>query len=342
MKPRIKSHFLLWLLWIADRSTRNALFNPLHVIVKKFYVGPWTRFLEKKIQKDSAVHIRLRPRHSCVENQSFSLFRSDVDYSAIVPDETKTEDKQKIRSAYHKTFRRIPFLGELEVYTQSQVDLQEELKRRTGKFLNQLRLLRKLVWLQNRTHLTSRYHREKNELAQREIFRRLTGRHPPAKIDDWISPISQNIETLINEYMMDFHPPMVDRPIVFKSSFLGWSIVEKDIQSTSVELFQLFLTKPAAIALMSLLPDAPPSSLTVPARSHRILGELYRAILAMELLTCFSVELDAELAKPELTNWIEKLGTDLWRQDPTLAQRVFNRKTDRSQNLRSEFQGEIF
>lgn len=154
----IRVKWLQDILYHASRLTWGPRWRRFHEAVRALYLGPVTGLLSFVLRPTGQPRrfLSLVPRHSTTSSGSFHAFQSDLDLSAVFAYESEAPRREIVRR--HRNWqRRLPFLGELEVYTaQEYEELKALLSASSYPFL---RRIRKLAWMEKaRAASPSRYH----------------------------------------------------------------------------------------------------------------------------------------------------------------------------------------
>ena len=308
MKFRITNSAALELLLLADRATRGTWCAPLHGLFRSLYRGPFTRFLQWRLRLISQLPaLQLIPRHSTVQPGPFSVFRSDIDYSIVIPDDCPPHKMAGARDFYEGWRRYLPCLGELEVYTNSELRIQNELLASHGRLMAWIKLLRKFA-RDVPPEGGSRYHREKVELARAELVFQLTGKRlriPRQMVDALAAALTQfvcaNFSALAQAPALEFY-----------SEFLGWHFGAGENERG------LSLSGSAQNVFVALLPDTYNVSGAISTlRANRKIAEAYVAVAAFELILCRGVARQGKAISSESQNWMRHLEEQVFqhRQD---------------------------
>jgi hypothetical protein len=97
--------------------------------------------------KSGSLKLKVIPRHSALSRRSFNTFLSDLDISIVVPDNLEQKLTQYAKS--HSFLRRFfLFLGEVELYTQTEFEQLNILLAKHGDIYFFLRDVRKIRWME--------------------------------------------------------------------------------------------------------------------------------------------------------------------------------------------------
>jgi MoaA/NifB/PqqE/SkfB family radical SAM enzyme len=133
---------------------------------------PW---LEARLRQKSGVpdlRLFLRRGAAAPINPVYNPFFSDLDIGIILPD-LKFSDT--VASSYHEVRRKLLFLGELEIYSESEFKKLTQLSQSHGELYDLLRNGRKIFWLREESKRSKRgrrslYHRYKTVRAMRQVL----------------------------------------------------------------------------------------------------------------------------------------------------------------------------
>lgn len=297
---RLRDPLQLTLLLTLDRGTRSRAFRPLHEAVRVVYRGPLTAFLQSRLRRQAS-RLRLIPRHSATTPGRFSLFRSDIDYSAVLSGDTSAATFSRVIKTYERWQKSWLFLGEMEMYTEDEYRIQGALEKSHGELLNWIKTLRKWARVKNTKHL-SIYHREKDDIALASMKHDLTAG----------KPLETGIEEFLETRFGVFFQPVTQAS--WTSAYLGWTLGENGLALRS---------EPMAV-LLSLLPDwedAPAvwKPLIEQLRRKAVVASAYAAVAANEFIVCRSVARTGG-SNAGLERWMRSLRTDIQTFDPKLAE----------------------
>ncbi len=264
----------------------------------------------------------MQARHSVHHKKKFRIFSSDLDYSIIVPSDLSSELYARLRHCYDFWHRVFPFLGEIEIYTQKEFRLQQNLQKEIGTLLVLLRLLRKWRWQFEAFKISNdTYHREKARRSMQHIFSELTdhyseGLHAKNRRSGFELVLGETLFSAVEEKLREFwrgrgiHMEQWGSDFYGYSPYLQWWIKQHcgDLMS-----FELRLTPEAARFLFAILPDDPVplfreshSELTDISMSSG-LSHIRAALAAHEFLTNRSFGRIVDQPPPTLLPWIEHL-----------------------------------
>jgi hypothetical protein len=233
---------------------------------------------------------------------TFNVFRSDIDYTLIISEDMGHE-AARLYSVYEVWRRNLPMLGELEIYTQAEVDQRERLMLTHGPLLTYIQMLRKWSRLHKERH-SSPYHCEKSELARARILAHIA---PSAG-----SSASARLGAGLRDFLareFGIRTP-IEMPARFESAslFLGWSLATED---HSPHPSRLTLPAPQLAVLLALLPDYNHRGEILDLRREPKIAAAYAAVVMDELLICRSVARDPRRKEPDLAHWLSHLEREL-------------------------------
>lgn len=144
---RLRSNLLLRALDLAARITSLSFFKPIHEIVRRVHSVFGEPLLRASFRSrfPDVLHVQLR--HSQTRFGDYHFLLSDVDVSIIVRDETRTDALTAIGSHYECLRQRLLFLGELEIYTQSEMSAKTQIEFAWPNLIELFRLTRKFSWI---------------------------------------------------------------------------------------------------------------------------------------------------------------------------------------------------
>ncbi len=181
----IESPWLRKLLSIASKHSERRIFKPFHEAVRLFYLGPGALFLEKilrpkNIKKED---FKLLIRHSSKTRNDFNAFLSDIDLTVVMADSC-IEDATQVVKRYHFTKAFLLAVGELEIYSNSELLAYQRQLDIFGDLYLWVRGIRKLAWMEKAlTEAPSDYHRLK---ARRSIAKILSNTNISESSDETI------------------------------------------------------------------------------------------------------------------------------------------------------------
>jgi hypothetical protein len=299
------------ILGYLDSWTDSILFWPLHNSVRLFYLHFFTPFFEWLVQWSSGIEVlELVPRHSVRSASNFKIFRSDLDYTVLIPQGLGADSVKKIKAVYKKWRDIFLFIGELEINTREEFEVRSHLKEQYRAYIEPIYLLRKWKYLEREIqNAPTAYHRNK---AVKSLTRVAEQFGIPSQL-----VLDKNVGVLIGEFFearlstLKSSLPIRSTESDFTnqtfSHFLGWNISMHMPMARS-----LFLSKPTTLVLASLLPDGtdflPHSKSTLmKMRHHDSLQSVCHALHAYELMVCRSVErTSSELNEGHYT-WVNHL-----------------------------------
>ncbi|MFN8790414.1 MAG: hypothetical protein ACK5Y2_03050 [Bdellovibrionales bacterium] len=119
------------------------LFVPFHNVVRILYLYLVPFLLPARSR------VTWKTRHSAVLNNQFNVLFSDLDFDLIVPEDFSDLELQQTLGGYAKRKRYLRFLGEIEVYLESEYREKIELEKSKGRLLKFVRNFRKMQWQKN-------------------------------------------------------------------------------------------------------------------------------------------------------------------------------------------------
>lgn len=326
---RISNPVLLASLRALSRLTESRGFSPFHDTARRIYTGVFTRQLESSMRKEPGLNeITLIPHHSAADGGDFNVFVSDIDYSLVVPEPFDAATTLRCIEFYARWRARLPFLGELEMYTRREWAMRKELERSHRPILQLIWHLRKFVWqTAELDSAPSAYHRDK---ARRSIIRILERAFPGApKGRATPGPelgmlLAERLDQLFPEW--DGGPsPGADAKLSAISHYLGWRVGT----AAAGDALELVLPHRELVLACALLPD---STMCFPALTEDIdrarrdpaIKASYAAIVAFELLICRSVARTkmahaATEARTRNREWMSRLRRELRIFRPDLS-----------------------
>ena len=316
--PRLSHPLVLAFMRLGEGLTSSRYLTALNRPPRFFYLNLLIPFLQRRFEGKFGVAVRLMPRHSVREAAAFDAFRSDLDLSIIAPDVTH-ESALREMARYHDRLRsKLIFLGELEVYTDQELRLRQELESRFGEILKVIHQLRKWIWQTHaaKAHFTS-YHREKSLNSAKRVLKDLLGHEPPDDPDGINRQVSERVDQLLRGHFAEISPPLSAgasrKQLNGFSKFLGWHFSELPLEGPHP---LLSLPWDTVRLLVSILPDADgwygglePEVRDLRA-NPRIRGTM-RAVATCELLLCRSVRRTSETISTDMQIWIRELETRL-------------------------------
>lgn len=168
----IRSPGLQRFLLVAAQKTDAGIGRVFHEVVRLIYLGPVLLFLSRVLRPKgiSSDKFELIARHSSTSASDFNAFMSDLDLSAVLPDEMIEYSSEVVRRFFYWK-RKLPFIGELELYSRSELEeLQKTFIEPNGVYPS-IRRVRKLSWMENLLpNAVSEYHRFKAERSISKIL----------------------------------------------------------------------------------------------------------------------------------------------------------------------------
>lgn len=168
----IRSPGLQRLLLVAAQKTDTGIGRAFHEMVRLIYLGPVLQFLARVLRPKgiSADKFDLIARHSSTSASDFNAFMSDLDLSVVLPDD-KIEYSFEVVQRFFYWKRKLPFIGELELYSRSELEELQKIFAEPNGVYPAIRRVRKLSWMENLLpNAISEYHRFKAERSISKIL----------------------------------------------------------------------------------------------------------------------------------------------------------------------------
>lgn len=252
----MKNTYYSTLLLLA-KLTNHFLFKPIHKLVANIYVKIIVPQIETHLKL--SVHdqeVYLKPRHSVKSKNNFNCFLSDLDLSVVFKDSTDKLNCVNVVRRLKELKKFLPFIGEVEIYTQLEIDelSKLQLKERSYDFL---RNLRKIIWMKKSFATgATEYHRYKALRSIDLIYKNNFSleSNSPGQLEKAITIWANAnfakelglIQTLLeqNEIL-----PMTE----VYSDFLGYNFSSQPVSTARVN--QLILEKKYIALLLALAPE---------------------------------------------------------------------------------------
>lgn len=224
MSGKIRNMTVLRCLEHMARVADTAPLSPyVNETVRGFYLKIVTPVLRIFLfDRKSNALLRLVPRHSVVERGVFNVFLSDVDYTLVIASSASEFAVSRLIERYQRLTRYFWFLGEIEVYSEKEQTVLEEIRRCDSFTINFVWRLRKLRW-QQKAHAAaaSSYHRFKAERAIRRLLVQLG-------LDAAIDPMAigaPHIAHAVNQASTYWSPEDVKAPpLEGFSNYIEWPL----------------------------------------------------------------------------------------------------------------------
>jgi hypothetical protein len=238
----------------AADATRGPRFDAIHEAFRRFFLSgiiPSVGFVLRRALRPARVS--LVARNSVLEPRNFRVFESDLDASLVFEGAVAEDSLALGRRLYARLQRWLPMLGELEIYERRELRLKEKVAAAAGPVVDMIWLLRKWSWQHKRlSEAPSLYHRRKAERSIRRIQDRLNLSGValfPTAAD------ARTVGARVDAQLKGLPRRDPGGPIDAPAGFLEWGIRSSEsAESRSGEL-RLFCAGPAALALLSILPD---------------------------------------------------------------------------------------
>ncbi len=230
-------------------------------------------------------------RHSAAARGEFNLFFSDLDYSAILKDDSE-KTAASVKKRYYLLKRALPWLGELEMYTEAEHTRLRSISRDWDSAYQRLRHFRKINWMRLALATESRdWVRPKYERAIQKSLARLGASNAQSALE---SLFPRALEpSPAHEFTEAFFFP-----------YLGcWiNATQKTAPYPAYEL-----SPKRALAYLALLPSAGiPEELFArfnEIRQNSIVRSHHRALNEMEALIVRAVNRGSRQARQEMVDW---------------------------------------
>jgi hypothetical protein len=195
------------------------LFLPLHEAARFFnraLLLPAFGFWLRRFAAQSGLELRVLPRNSLMQAGSFNLFLSDIDIAILLRHEPGPGVLAPLLAAYSHAERIIPFLGELEIYTDAEWQKRSQILKRHQKWIDLIWNLRKWIHQFNQySHAPTQYHRYKALISIQKIKRKLGV--PDLQV---LNPKEISLSKILEPYL---DPALFQGPAVNgRSEYLLW------------------------------------------------------------------------------------------------------------------------
>lgn len=274
MAGRMKNRWILSLLKRAAELTEGLRgWAPLNEAIRISYIHLVTPALGVLLNlRAPSMRIRVVSRHSVRRRQEFNVFLSDLDLTLITEVDLTARDLERHFRLYHFLKGCIPFLGELEVYTRGEWQVQRQIKEEEKAIIDFTSDLRKLRWQLDTLELSSSdYHRFKARRAIDKLRRRLGIETPTGGRD--FAEISEGVAKFIDRIGLECTKSLA--PITGFSDFLAWPLENAPAEFIAILPDGLKIAKRDYEAISDL-------------RENPAIAKQLSALAAHELLLCRS------------------------------------------------------
>ncbi len=301
----------------AQRLTSDSRFNGAHTMARQLYLRAFTPALEAYLKlRFENRQWRLKVRHSVSHGKGFNVFGSDLDYSIIIENSfDQTTPLRRLIALYDETKALLPFIGELEIYTEAEWRHKKKVLSSHGTVLLLIWNLRKIAWEQAKLKTApSEYHRRKCERVLGRLLAQFDAT-PNRHFTENFARVAPFVSTFIEANFGSAPLTPAVGSIEGFSGFLEARLCAKVEQSER----DLPLSSGSAAVLAALLPDADTFfsdvELLESLRSRPQLRKALVAIASTELLVNYSVIRIGASVLPETGAWIARLQATLKKYD---------------------------
>jgi hypothetical protein len=300
----ISSRPLQAMLHFASVHFDGGLWRPFHELIRRMYLGPGVLFLNWVLKPAGCKkgEFRLIPRHSSTVAGDFNAFQSDLDLTVIL-DDSRLDCAGEVVTRYHRWKKRLPFMGELEIYSSSEHLRLERILQDESCVYPVIRRIRKLSWMEQALHdAPSRYHRAKMERSIAKILSKEDidfSKHPL----DYRAEFSERVKSHMDcwfegDFFAEFSDETESMRQGIRSDYLATSLIV--VQSRPPKPGELCLPEALIFTLLALTPRAhfEPSSvenLVCRLRSLPLVRKRWEEVSEIEYLT-FQAVLRAQLS----------------------------------------------
>jgi hypothetical protein len=172
-------------------------------LIRRIYSGPLITILNF-VFKAKFGPVRVYPRRSSTRKDlHFHVLFSDLDLGLEIPDDFNPNELDKMKSFFYQIKTVFRFLGELEIYTSSELRNLDSLFSAYPGLYDKLRDFRKVNWLKGKLKDKNRafYHRYKDHRTLKILKRRYGAR----SFHNLIFSIHDDLVSLLNQNGKPYH-----------------------------------------------------------------------------------------------------------------------------------------
>jgi hypothetical protein len=295
-----KLKFQLWLL--GGRVLDRKVLAPINSFVRFFYIRAFLPFLRRQFQNQFRDG-DLVARHSAKSGLRFNPFFSDLDLSVVLRETPTEEESERIVQFFQRWKKFFPFLGEIEIFTQAEIDRFQSLTGTAPLFFQIVRDIRKVRWLMGDEEAApSVYHQYKarrslHVLAQKYAIHLAQDR---AQI---CLQLGDRLGDILNHLGFSGQIPEELDLKAIQCDHLNWD-AEKDLGLNQKESWMLLAVLP------SRAEGAREADYLARLQQSRELSFLYRAYIEAEAIQLLAVH----RARPQQFPWMKGLSQELMRR----------------------------
>ena len=148
----------------AFHLSKAPRFRKIHEIARASYQNQVAPALQLSLPKQlKELNPRIEVRNSVEKQEShFNIFFSDLDFSLILSSTPSPKQNQSLQRWHRNRKRLLPFLGEMEIYTERERELRSKIEGEIGPLIELFWSLRKVIWMTSVTEENPyEYHRRK-------------------------------------------------------------------------------------------------------------------------------------------------------------------------------------
>ncbi len=226
MVRKLESPIFTYLLYRMGIIFNHSRWNSVHYGVQLFYIKIVCPILQYYFQLNIIDQkVNLIARHSVTTKNGFNLFFSDLDLSLIFQKEPNINTLNHTLRKHYIASWIIKAIGELEIYTDSELNIKNKLQEKHGKMLDIIWDLRKWSWqILALKETRTEYHQYKAKKAISKIQAKLIQLQPYRSYDphpENFAPFMEGIlESIFTQKAIDISKEC--EYLNGNSHYLGW------------------------------------------------------------------------------------------------------------------------